>query len=315
MGHICVTGDVKSSDAVQLKEAAEQREKEVEDLKSALQQKKVEAEEKIVESQQKSKEVEELKAALDGKKKELEERNGELQEMKSEFDELNQNLEEKSKEADESIEKYCSVMLKVHKLEETNDSLTIRLEQLTASRPANESNVPSSSADATRRRRSGRKSYSKHPEEKLDENTENMAPLTLQRSPQGKRAHRDISNKDSAQEALHNLTKKIKANAVTTAKPKSEQEDDEFRPEGLPELVQRGFGDIPLGEASPFIMRRTTVKRCSPRLAAKQTVPSSDGMVLGSMPCLSPNGEEKSANRSLSVHQTPEKQEDNCHVQ
>ncbi|KAI4830073.1 hypothetical protein KUCAC02_001726 [Chaenocephalus aceratus] len=202
----------------------------------------------------------------------------------------------------------CSAAEEVHKLEETNDSLTIRLEQLTASRPANESNVPSSSADAARRRRSGRKSYSKHPEEKLDENTENMAPLTLQRSPQGKRAHRDISNKDKRPGGPAQPDKEDQANAVTTAKPKTEQEDDEFRPEGLPELVQRGFGDIPLGEASPFIMRRTTVKRCSPRLAAEQTV-------LGSMPCLSPNGEEKSAHRSLSVHQTPEKQEDNCHVQ
>lgn len=221
----------------QLKMEAEKREKKVEDLKTALQQKKVEAEEK-------TKEVEELEAALEGRKKELEERNGELEEMKSELDELNKLLEEKSMEADESMDKYCSLMVKVHKLEETNDALKTQLTQLTANQCPKEANIHSSSTDSTRPRRSGRKSTSKHLEEKLDDNTENMAPSTPQRSPQGslsgKRGHGDISDKDSAQEALHNLTKKIKANAVTTPKPRAEQEDEEFRPEGLPELVQRG---------------------------------------------------------------------------
>lgn len=249
MGHNFVTAERKSSQEVQtevnqLKMDAEKRKKEVDDLKTALQQKKMEAEEKTIESQQKTKEVEELEAALDGRKKELEERNGELEVMKSELDELNKLLEEKSSEADESIDKYCGLMVKVHKLEETNDALTIQLEQLTASQRANEANIPSSNTEVTRRRRSGRISSSKHLQEKLDDNTENMAPSTPQRSPQGsssgKRGHRDISSKDSAQEALHNLTKKLKANAVTTPKPRTEQEGEEFKPEGLPELVQRG---------------------------------------------------------------------------
>lgn len=217
----------------QLKMEAEERKKEVEDLKTALQQKRTEAEEN-------TKQVEELKAALDGRKRELEERNGELEEMKSELDELNKLLEEKSRETDESMDKYCSLMVQVHKLEETNDALTTRLERLTASQPANETTVHSSSTDAARRRRSARKSSSKPQEEKLDDNTENMAPSTPQRSSPGKRGHRDIGDKESAQEALHNLTKKIKANAMTTPKPRAEQEDEEFRPEGLPELVQRG---------------------------------------------------------------------------
>lgn len=39
--------------------------------------------------------------------------------------------------------------------------------------------------------------------------------------------------------------------------------------------MQRGFADIPLGEASPFIVRRTTALRCSPRLAsARLATPS-----------------------------------------
>lgn len=213
----------------QLKMEAEKRKKEMEDLTTALQEKQVEAEAK-------EKVVEELKFALDGKKKELEERNSELGLMKSELDELNKQLEEKSKESDDSIDKYCGLMVKVHKLEESNDALTTRLEQLTATQRANKANVPPSSTDDTRRlRRSGRKSSS---------NAENTAPSTPQRSPQssssGKRAHRDISNKDSAQEALLNLTKKIKATTVCTPQPRREHNDEEFKPEGLPELVQRG---------------------------------------------------------------------------
>lgn len=192
--------------------------------------------------EEKTKEVEEIKAALDAKRKELEERNKELEEMKSELNEVNKLLEEKSTEADESMDKYCSLMVQVHKLEETNNALTARLEQITASQRVNEAN--SSSAVGALCRRSGRKSSSKQQEEKTVDNTENVAPSTPQRSPQGsssgKRGHRDISDKDSAQEALHNLTKKIKANAATP-KPTTEQEDEEFRPEGLPELVQRGL--------------------------------------------------------------------------
>lgn len=281
--------------------------------------------------------MEGLEAALDERKKELEERNGELEEMKSKLEELNKLLEEKSSEADESMEKYCSLMIQVHKLEETNDALTTRLEQLTASLRANEANVHSSSTDSPHRRRSARKSASRHQRGKLDD-IENMALTTPQRSPQGsgKRGHRDLCDKDSAQEALHNLTKKIKASAVTTPRARPEQED-EFRPEGLPELVQRGFADIPLGEASPFIMRRTTVKRCSPRLAARHSVPTSapDSKVLtlqspsadiSNRKSLSPSGEEKPARHSLSLLKTPEQREkqvlreetrqgDNCHVQ
>ena len=213
---------------------AEERQKEVDDLKTTLDKKRAEAEEK-------SKEVKELAATLDGKKKEMDEKDRELEETKRELDDLNKLLEEKSKEADECMDKYCSLMIKVHKLEETNDALKTRLEQISANQRENEASGLTGITD--NRRRSGRKS-SKHPEVKMDGNAENLAPST-QRSPQGpfsgKRGHRDISDKDiEAQEALHNLTKKIKANAMTTPKPRTEQEDEEFRPEGLPELVQKG---------------------------------------------------------------------------
>lgn len=209
--------------------------KEVEELKTGLQEKKAEAEEHL-------RELDHLKAALDEKKKELQERNEELEEMKNELNELNKLAEEKGREADESMDKYCSLMVKVHKLEETNDALTTRLEQLSASQHAGTGH-----SGGGQRRRSARKSALMNQQEKLEE-SENVAPATPHGSPLGplsaKRGHRDISDRDSAQEALHNLTKKIKATAMTTPKPRSEQqqEEEEFRPEGLPELVQKGMG-------------------------------------------------------------------------
>lgn len=221
----------------------QERKKEVEDLNTALEEKRTELEETMKESQEQTKELEELKAALIGKEEEMEKREKELEELKSELEELNKCLEEKSREADESMDKYCNLIVQVHKLEEANEALTTRLEHITSSQHANEANTQSSSTDSTHRRRSARKSSSKHQEEKVDENMAPQTPQSLRSPPgssPGKRGHHDISDKDGAWEALHNLTKKIKANVVTTPKVKTERDDEEFRPEGLPELVKKG---------------------------------------------------------------------------
>lgn len=193
----------------------------MEGLKKALQQKKSEAEEK-------AREIADLKAALSGRKEELEERGEQLQELQN-------ILEVKSREADECMDKYCSLIVQIHKLEESNEALTTRLELLSASQHAN------GDGQGVQRRRSARKSVVKPREENPEVGNENSAPSTPLRSPQGsKRARGDLADKDGAQEALRKLTKKIKANAANPAKGGSEQEDEDFRPEGLPELVQRG---------------------------------------------------------------------------
>lgn len=226
------------AEATRLRVEAEDREKEVEELKTALRKNETEAEERRQELMQKDKEVKECTAALEGMRKEMQQKEGELEEIGKELEEVNSLLEEKITEADETMEKYCSLMVKVHKLEESNDALKSRLEQVTASQRANEAKIPSDT-----RRRSARKSSSKQQNEKTNENTENVVPLTTTSSPQGsspgKRGHKDISDQDSAQEVLHNLTKKLKANTMTP-RARGEQEDEEFRPEGLPDLVQKG---------------------------------------------------------------------------
>lgn len=133
--------------------------------------------------------------------------------LQEDLQELREALEEKSREADESMDRYCSLMVKVHKLEETNESLKNQVKQLTAQ------------AKTSKGRRSLRSEKSDLENSKP---TDSMPAVKRQRGD-------DTPNK--AQEALHNIAKRLKAAAAT---PKAAQNDEDFRPEGLPELVQRG---------------------------------------------------------------------------
>lgn len=133
--------------------------------------------------------------------------------LQEELEELKEALEEKSREADDSMDRYCSLMIKVHKLEETNESLKNQLKQLST-----QTKTPKS-------RRSLRS-------EKSDLENSNPESVTA-----GKRQRAIDDTPNKAQEALHNITKRLKAAATT---PKATQDDEDFRPEGLPELVQKG---------------------------------------------------------------------------
>lgn len=137
--------------------------------------------------------------------------------LQEELQELKEALEEKSREADDSMDRYCSLMVKVHKLEETNESLKSQLKQLNT-----QTKTPKS-------RRSLRS-------EKSD--VENNKPVEDTKSvPAGKRQRAVDDTPSKEQEALHSITKRLKAVAAT---PKATQDDEDFRPEGLPELVQKG---------------------------------------------------------------------------
>ncbi|XP_059376572.1 centromere protein F-like [Carassius carassius] len=175
--------------------------------------------------------------------------------LQKELQDLREALEEKSCEADESMDRYCSLMVKVHKLEETNESLKNQLKQL------------STQTKTPKTRRSLRS-------EKTD--LENSKPVEDKTNvPAGKRPRAADDTPSKAQEALHSITKRLKAVAATP-KATLDVDDEDFKPEGLPELVQKGFADIPVGEMSPFIVRRTTVQRCSPRLAARMAALSAE---------------------------------------
>lgn len=201
--------------------------------------------------EERSEEVQELSKTLAERSRELE---AQKRSSESELEELTEALEERSREVDESMDKYCSLMVRVHKLEETNDTLETRLERLvtqtTSSTANNASNTANNASNKTPRRKSGRRSASRAQEALIplgpaETDSENTVPAGQGQGSLGKRgcgvlAASDNSNTPfKAQEALLNTAKRIKATA-TTPKPGSRQEEEEFRPEGLPELVQRG---------------------------------------------------------------------------
>merc|ERR1719354_1216434 len=151
------------------------------------------------------------------------------------------------------MDRCCSLMVKVHKLEEANESLQNKMKRLTSSSKGRRSTT----------------STSAQPEDKSSRTPGNL-DNSCREEPDGhasaKRTRTQAETPNKAQEALQNLAKRLKA-----ATPQKGLEEEEFTPEGLPDRVMKGFGDIPRGEMSPFIMRRTTVQRCSPRLAAQKS--------------------------------------------
>ncbi|KPP71133.1 centromere protein F-like, partial [Scleropages formosus] len=187
------------------------------------------------------------------------------EDLQKEIEKLKEALEEKSKEADESMDKYCSLLVTLHKLEETNETLRDQVSHL------------SSQVTASKGRRSASKALQRSPvqvnnEHEMLKKDEGSSQMSGKRQrPVGPDGEHTPSK---VQETLHGITKRIRAGATPQSArclSAQNQHDEEFRPEGLPELVKKGFANIPVGENSPFILRRTTVRRCSPRLAAKKS--------------------------------------------
>ncbi|XP_048830706.1 centromere protein F isoform X2 [Brienomyrus brachyistius] len=201
-----------------------------------------------------------LITTLQSKEKQGEESGGSnsMQELQMEIQELKGVLEERTREADESTDKYCSLLVSLHKLEEANETLQNQVSHLTsqlASKSRSTSKTTQNPPITTTQK-----------EEEAGSKQDGQVSGKRQRAP-GPDENEEASK---AQEALHNISKKIRACATPQAS-RQPQVEEEFRPEGLPELVKKGFADIPVGEASPFIMRRTVARRCSPRLAAKKS--------------------------------------------
>ncbi|XP_044147526.1 centromere protein F isoform X2 [Bufo gargarizans] len=161
----------------------------------------------------------------------------------SEIEELKQYLEEKTLEADESVEKYCNLMIKTHKLEEANDTLkkqvdllSTRLKELEPKQEAVESQTLSSD-EAKKRRKSTRS-------------------IQVKQATKRRRESENMGQNPSTPQAV---TKKVKKNG-------SQSLEEKFEPEGLSDVVKKGFSDIPSGKQSPFVLRRTAAPlRRSPR--------------------------------------------------
>uniref|UniRef100_A0A9L0RQ60 Centromere protein F n=1 Tax=Equus caballus TaxID=9796 RepID=A0A9L0RQ60_HORSE len=188
-----------------------------------------------------------------------------VDELMTEMKELKETLEEKNKEADEYLEKYCSLLISHEKLEKDKEMLETQVARLSSqqsklnlpSSPLLNSVVPGSSPAPS------------VTEKKLPSG-QNKASGKRQRS-SGIRENGEGTTPSTPE----TFSKKSRKAVKSGIHPAEDAEYAEFEPEGLPEVVKKGFADIPTGKTSPYVLRRTTMAtRTSPRLAAQKLAPS-----------------------------------------
>ncbi|XP_066217845.1 centromere protein F [Saccopteryx leptura] len=179
-----------------------------------------------------------------------------VDELMTEVKELKETIEEKTKEADEYLDKYCSLLISHEKLERAKEMLETQVARLSSALPKSvvlgSSLVPS----ATEKVSPGQ---SKAPGKRQRRRSSGIREAKAGRAPSTPESFPKRSRK-AVRSGLH---------------PAEDVEDTEFEPEGLPEVVKKGFADIPTGKTSPYVLRRTTMAtRTSPRLAAQKLAPS-----------------------------------------
>nr|XP_012315068.1 centromere protein F isoform X2 [Aotus nancymaae] len=184
-----------------------------------------------------------------------------VDEFMTEIKELKETLEEKTKEADEYLDKYCSLLISHEKLEKAKEMLETQVAHLCSQQskqdfrgsPLLDAAVPGPSPipSATEKRLSSGQNKASGKRQRSSgiwENGRGPTPSTPE-----------------------TFSKKSKKAVMKGIHPAEDTEDTEFEPEGLPEVVKKGFADIPTGKTSPYILRRTTMAtRTSPRLAAQK---------------------------------------------
>ncbi|CAI9179806.1 unnamed protein product [Rangifer tarandus platyrhynchus] len=190
---------------------------------------------------------------------------GNVDELITEMKELKETLEEKTKEADEYLDKYCSLLISHEKLEKAKEMLETQVARLSSqqsklnlrSSPLVNSVAPGPSP--------------------VPSATEKKLPSGQNKS-SGKRQRSSGIREDGGEttpSTPETFSKKSRKAIKSGIHPAEDAEDAEFEPEGLPEVVKKGFADIPTGKMSPYILRRTTMAtRTSPRLAAQKLATS-----------------------------------------
>uniref|UniRef100_G3QIW8 Centromere protein F n=1 Tax=Gorilla gorilla gorilla TaxID=9595 RepID=G3QIW8_GORGO len=206
------------------------------------------------------KELSQLQAAQE-KQKTGTVRDTKVDELTTEIKELKETLEEKTKEADEYLDKYCSLLISHEKLEKAKEMLETQVAHLCSQQSKQDSRGsplldpvvpgPSPIPSVTEKRLSSGQNKASGKRQRSSgiwENGRGPTPATPE-----------------------SFSKKSKKAVMSGIHPAEDTEDTEFEPEGLPEVVKKGFADIPTGKTSPYIMRRTTMAtRTSPRLAAQK---------------------------------------------
>ncbi|NXJ87405.1 CENPF protein, partial [Corythaixoides concolor] len=182
-------------------------------------------------------------------KKEGADENAVTEEIKLKLEELQESTEMKTREANENLEKYCSLIVKYYKLEEANEMLKTQVSLLSAQlkQPTSDAvSTPLLNLDnsLTVRNQSVK-------EMRSDEDTTKLS---------SKRQRCEDNKKDNGEPRSpvpETSSKKKKEDDISQYL--LDQEDTDSEPDGLPEVVKKGFADIPTGKVSPYILRRTTL--------------------------------------------------------
>ncbi|NXF56894.1 CENPF protein, partial [Ciccaba nigrolineata] len=169
------------------------------------------------------------------------------EENKLKLEELQESIEVKTREANENLEKYCSLIVKYYKLEEANEMLKTQVSLLSArlKQPMSDAvSTPLLNLD-----NSLTVSNQSVKEMRSDEDTTKLS---------SKRRRYEDNKKDNGEPRSpvpETLSKKKRKDDIRQNLLGQEYTDGE--PDGLPEVVKKGFADIPTGKVSPYILRRT----------------------------------------------------------
>ncbi|KAM6406826.1 centromere protein F [Pluvialis apricaria] len=203
-------------------------------------------------------------------KKEGADENAITEEIKLKLQELQESTEVKTREANENLEKYCSLIVKYDKLEEANEMLKTQVSLLSAQLKQLTSDAVS--APLLNSDNSLTVSNQSVKEMRSDEDTAKLS---------SKRQRYEDNREDNGEPRSpvpETSSKKKRKDDICQNLPGQENTDSE--PDGLPEVVKKGFADIPTGKVSPYILRRTTLNlRTSPRVTSpseKLPLPTQD---------------------------------------
>uniref|UniRef100_A0A8C3L4U2 Centromere protein F n=1 Tax=Chrysolophus pictus TaxID=9089 RepID=A0A8C3L4U2_CHRPC len=222
--------------------------------------KQMEQEKEVLQKQLADYEEQLKKKDLSVSEKEGTDENAIMEEIKLELEELQEAVEVKTREANENLEKYCSLIVKYYKLEEANEMLKMQVTLLNGQLKQQTSDAVSSSL-----LNSGNSSTvgsQSDKEMRWDEDT--TKPSTKRQRCE------DIRKENGEPRSPLPETSSKKKRKDDICQNLENQENSDYEPDGLPEVVKRGFADIPTERVSPYILRRTTLNLwTSPHLASQ----------------------------------------------
>ncbi|OXB65324.1 hypothetical protein ASZ78_002516 [Callipepla squamata] len=171
------------------------------------------------------------------------------EEIKLELEELQEAVEVKTREANENLEKYCSLIVKYYKLEEANEMLKMQVTLLNGQLKQQASDAVSS--PLLNSGNSWTVSSQTDKEMRLDEDTS---------KPSTKRQRCEDTRRDNGEPRSPLPETSSKKKRKDDICEHLENQENDYEPDGLPEVVKRGFADIPTEKEDGIILVSTPIR-------------------------------------------------------